>query len=101
MANNVKVDNLVHVAHGVQIGENSLVIAHAIIGGSCKIGKIVGLPPNASIINKIEIGDNVIVGLGAVVLKSVGAKLTVVGNRKNSAKIRMVKLIYICLRWQF
>ncbi|NJN34604.1 MAG: hypothetical protein HC817_10475 [Saprospiraceae bacterium] len=40
---NVKVDNLVHIAHGVEIGENSLIIANAMIGGSTKIGKMYGL----------------------------------------------------------
>ena len=36
---NVKVDNLVHIAHGVEIGANSLIIANAMIAGSVKIGE--------------------------------------------------------------
>lgn len=35
---NVKVDNLVHIAHGVVIGENSLVIANAMIAGKVMVG---------------------------------------------------------------
>jgi UDP-3-O-[3-hydroxymyristoyl] glucosamine N-acyltransferase len=77
---NVKIDNLVHIAHGVEIGENSLIIANALIGGSTKIGKNVWVAPSSSIMNKAVIGDNVVIGLGAVVLKSVAENQVVVGN---------------------
>ena len=77
---NVKVDNLVHIAHGVDIGENSLIIANAMIGGSTKIGKNVWVAPSSSLINKIEIADDAIIGLGAVVTKSVNKGITVIGN---------------------
>jgi UDP-3-O-[3-hydroxymyristoyl] glucosamine N-acyltransferase len=84
---NVKVDNHVHVAHGVMIGENSLVIAHAMIGGSTKIGKNCWIAPSASILNKLCIGDEAVIGLGAVVVKNVSEKSVMIGNpakNKNS-----------------
>jgi UDP-3-O-[3-hydroxymyristoyl] glucosamine N-acyltransferase len=84
---NVKVDNHVHVAHGVVIGENSLVIAHAMIGGSTKIGKNCWIAPSASILNKLCIGDEAVIGLGAVVVKNVSEKSVMIGNpakNKNS-----------------
>jgi UDP-3-O-[3-hydroxymyristoyl] glucosamine N-acyltransferase len=68
---NVKVDNLVHIAHGVEIGANSLIIANAMIAGSVKIGENTWIAPSSSIIQKTTIGDDVIVGLGSVVLKNV------------------------------
>ncbi len=71
LENNVKVDNLVHIAHGVKIGANSLVIAHAMIAGSVQIGKNTWVSPCASIKQKLKIGDNVIIGMGSVVLKNV------------------------------
>lgn len=77
---NCKVDNLVHIAHGVVVGENSLVIAHAMIGGSTIIGDNVWVAPNAALINKITIGDNATIGLGAVVVKNVKDNETVIGN---------------------
>ncbi len=77
---NCKIDNLVHIAHGVEIGENSLIIANAMIAGSCTIGKSVWISPSASVLNKIDVGDNAVVGMGAVVLKSVAPNQTVVGN---------------------
>lgn len=75
-----KIDNLVHIAHGVVIGENSLIIAHAMIGGSSIIGKNVWVAPNAAIINKVQVGDNATIGLSAVVVKSVADNTVVVGN---------------------
>lgn len=76
----VKIDNLVHIAHNVDIGENSLIIANAMVAGSCKIGSNSWIAPSTSLKNQIEIGSGAIVGLGAVVLKSVEPGATVVGN---------------------
>lgn len=77
---NAKIDNLVHIAHGVVIGENSLIIAHAMIGGSTVIGKNVWFAPTASVLNNKHIEDNAVIGMGAVVLKDVKAGETIVGN---------------------
>jgi UDP-3-O-[3-hydroxymyristoyl] glucosamine N-acyltransferase len=86
ISKNVKIDNLVHIAHGVTVGENTLIIANAMIGGSVKIGKNCWIAPSASIINKKVIGDNVTVGLGAVVLKDVPSDDVVVGNPAKSIR---------------
>ncbi len=77
---NVKIDNLVHIAHGVKIGENSLIIAHAMIGGSAVIGKNVWVGPNASVINHGSIHDDGFIGMGAVVIKPVEKNSVVAGN---------------------
>lgn len=77
---NVKIDNLVHIAHGAHIGENSLIIANSVIAGSAKIGKNVWIAPTATIKNNISIGDNCTIGLGAVVIKDVESNLTIIGN---------------------
>lgn len=76
----VHIDNLVHIAHNVQIGEGTLIIAHAQVAGSCKIGEDVWIAPCASILNKVTIGNNAFIGLGAVVFRDVNEKEMVVGN---------------------
>jgi len=58
----VKIDNLVQVAHNVEIGEDSMIIAHVGIAGSTKIGKNVILAGQVGVVGHIEIGDNVMVG---------------------------------------
>lgn len=77
---NAKIDNLVHIAHGVEIGENSLIIANAMIAGSAKIGKNVWVAPSASVLNKKTVKDNAVIGMGAVVLKDVNENEVIVGN---------------------
>ena len=73
------IDNLVHVAHNVQIGKNCQVIACAEISGSVILRENVTIAPNATVIQKVEIGENSLVGLGAVVVKSVPANVIVTG----------------------
>lgn len=77
---NAKIDNLVHIAHGVEIGENALIIANSVIAGSTIIGKNVWVAPSASVLNKLTVGDDAVIGMGAVVLKNVATRQTVVGN---------------------
>lgn len=76
----VKIDNLVHIAHGVVIDENSLIIANSLIGGSTKIGKRVWVAPSATIINKTNIDDDALIGMGAVVIKPVQQGEVIIGN---------------------
>jgi len=83
---NVKIDNLVHIAHGVELGENSLVIANAMVAGSVKVGKNSWIAPSASILNKKTIGDNAVIGMGAVVVKDVISDDVVAGNPAKTLK---------------
>ena len=76
----VKIDNLVHIAHGVQVGPNTLVIAHAMVGGSTVIGENVWIAPAASLINKIKVGNDAVIGMGSVVIKDVDRGQTIAGN---------------------
>jgi len=75
----VKVDNLVHIAHGVSVGKNSLVIANAMVAGSVRIGENSWIAPSSSIKQKVNIGDNALIGMGSVVLKDVEDNSVVAG----------------------
>lgn len=75
-----KVDNLVHVAHGVEIGEDCLIIAGAIICGSVKVGNNCWIAPGAVIREHLSIGENSFIGLGAVVTKNLPPGSRVIGN---------------------
>jgi UDP-3-O-[3-hydroxymyristoyl] glucosamine N-acyltransferase len=65
-----KIDNLVQIAHNVQIGENTIVVAQVGISGSTKVGKNVTLAGQVGLVGHIEIGDNVIVAAQSGVSKS-------------------------------
>lgn len=80
LSEHVKVDNLVHIAHGVKIGKNSLIIANSMIAGSVEIGENVWVSPSVAIRQKLSVGNNALVGLGAVVVKNVEVGQIVAGN---------------------
>jgi UDP-3-O-[3-hydroxymyristoyl] glucosamine N-acyltransferase len=76
----VKVDNLVHIAHNVEIGEDTLVIATAHVSGSARIGARTWVAPGAAVSDGVRVGDDVTVGLGAVVMKDVPDRAKVMGQ---------------------
>lgn len=66
-----KIDNLVHIAHNVTIGEASIVVALSLVGGSTSIGDKSWLAPKVTIRDNVKIGNNTTIGMGAVVTKNV------------------------------
>ncbi|MGD0251427.1 MAG: UDP-3-O-(3-hydroxymyristoyl)glucosamine N-acyltransferase [Verrucomicrobiota bacterium] len=56
-----KIDNLVQIAHNVEIGEHSIVIAQVGISGSTKLGKYVILAGQVGIAGHLKIGNRVTV----------------------------------------
>lgn len=55
----VKLDNLIQVAHNVEIGENTVIAAQTGISGSTKIGKNCMIGGQVGLAGHIRIGDNV------------------------------------------
>jgi len=58
----VKLDNLIQVAHNVEIGENTVIAAQSGISGSTKIGKNCMIGGQVGIIGHLVIADNVKIG---------------------------------------
>jgi UDP-3-O-[3-hydroxymyristoyl] glucosamine N-acyltransferase len=54
-----KLDNLIQIAHNVEIGENTVIAAQAGISGSTKIGRNCMIGGQVGIIGHINIGDDV------------------------------------------
>ncbi len=63
-----KIDNLVQVAHNVQIGSHSILVAQVGIGGSTVIGEGVTLAGQVGIADHVEIEAGTIVGAQAGVI---------------------------------
>jgi UDP-3-O-[3-hydroxymyristoyl] glucosamine N-acyltransferase len=74
-----KIDNLVMIAHNVQIGANSLFCGQVGVSGSAVIGDGVTLAGQAGVVGHIEVGDRVVVGAQAGVTKSVPPETSVSG----------------------
>jgi UDP-3-O-[3-hydroxymyristoyl] glucosamine N-acyltransferase len=75
-----RIDNLVHIAHNVHVGRDAAVIAHAMVAGSTRIGDRAWIAPAAALRDKLTIGEDAVVGLGATVVRPVPAGTTVAGN---------------------
>jgi len=67
----VKTDNLVHVAHNVTVGENSVLVAQVGVSGSTAIGRHAVVAGQAGISGHLTIGDNVTIGPQSGVAQSV------------------------------
>ena len=68
---NVKIDNLVQIAHNVVIGENSVIAAQVGISGSTKLGRSVIVGGQAGMVGHIDIGDNVMIAAGSKIHKNI------------------------------
>lgn len=55
----VKLDNLIQIAHNVEIGENTVIVSQTGIAGSTKIGKNCMIGGQVGIIGHLTIADNV------------------------------------------
>jgi UDP-3-O-[3-hydroxymyristoyl] glucosamine N-acyltransferase len=75
-----KIDNLVHIAHNVEIGRHAMVIANTMIGGSTIIGDRAVVAPSATLRDAITVGAGAFVGIGALVVKSVPEGETWMGH---------------------
>ena len=90
IGDNVKIDNLVQIAHNCIIGKNSLIIGGAMIGGGVSIGESSWIAPNVTILQQVKIGSHCKVGIGSVVLRNVKDGMTVFGNP--AKKIRVPRI---------
>ena len=89
---NVKIDNLVQVAHNVVIGESSILVAQCAIAGSVEIGRGVILAGKAGINGHITIGDGCQVAGTSSVIKSLPAGSIVVGSPAETQREFMGRL---------
>ena len=67
----VILDNLVHIAHNVIIGENSAIAASCAIAGSTKIGKNFQMGGLSGVLGHLDICDNVTVGAHTLITKNI------------------------------
>ena len=76
----VKLDNLIQVAHTVEIGENTVIAAQTGIAGSTKIGSKCMIGGQVGIVGHLKIGNNVKIAAQSGIGKNVPDGETVQGS---------------------
>ncbi|MGJ3236780.1 UDP-3-O-(3-hydroxymyristoyl)glucosamine N-acyltransferase [Marivirga sp.] len=75
-----KIDNLVQIAHNVEIGENTVVASQAGISGSTKVGRNCVLAGQVGVVGHIEIADYTTVSAKSGVSKTIKKTNTVISG---------------------
>lgn len=76
----VKLDNLIHIAHNVEVGCNTVMAAQVGVAGSTKIGNRCMLGGQVGLAGHITVGDDAQIGAQAGVPKSVKAGARMLGT---------------------
>ena len=75
-----KLDNLIQIAHNVEVGHSTVIAAQAGVSGSTKIGNGVMIGGQAGIVGHIQLGDGAKVNAQSGVSKSIEAGKAVTGS---------------------
>lgn len=76
----VKIDNLIQIAHNVEIGENTVIAAQTGISGSTKIGKNCIIAGQVGIVGHLKIADNTTITAQSGVSKSIKNPGTIISG---------------------
>jgi acetyltransferase-like isoleucine patch superfamily enzyme len=71
IGNGVTIDGLCVIGHNCVIGENTAMASGTGIGGSSIVGKNCWFGTNSTVRNGVKICDNVVLGIGSVIVKDI------------------------------
>ena len=91
----VKLDNLIQVAHNVEIGENTVMAAQVGIAGSTKIGARCMVAGQVGFAGHITVGDDNQIGAQSGIPNSVGSGLRLMGYPAIEARDFARNIVYI------
>ena len=74
-----KFDNLVQIAHNVQVGSHAIICSQVGVAGSTRIGSCVTLAGQVGLAGHLEIGDKAVIGAQSGLSKNVPAGSMVIG----------------------
>ena len=82
----VMLDNQVHIAHNVQIGDNTIIAAQVGVAGSTKIGRNCMFGGQVGVADHVTIGDNIIVAAQSGVTKDLDKPQLYIGYPAQPAR---------------
>ncbi|MGV8947747.1 MAG: UDP-3-O-(3-hydroxymyristoyl)glucosamine N-acyltransferase [Candidatus Paracaedibacter sp.] len=74
-----RIDNLVQIAHNVQLGENCVLVAQSGVAGSTQLGRFVVVAGQVGIAGHLNIGDGVKIAAQSGVMRDIAKGETVAG----------------------
>lgn len=80
------IDNLVQIAHNVQVGQGAVIIAQAGVAGSTTLGRWAVLAAQCGVAGHLEVGDGARVGAQSGVMRDVPAGSDVLGSPAMQAR---------------
>jgi UDP-3-O-[3-hydroxymyristoyl] glucosamine N-acyltransferase len=92
-----KIDNLIQIAHNVEIGENTVIAAQTGIAGSTKIGKNCMIGGQVGIVGHIKIADGVKIAAQSGVSSSIIKEDSIIQGSP-AFDIKQFKMSYITFR---
>lgn len=81
-----RIDNLVQIAHNVQVGENCVIVAQAGVAGSTQLGRFVVVAGQVGITGHLVIGDGVKIAAQSGVMRNIDKGETVAGSPSVSVR---------------
>lgn len=91
----VKLDNLIQIAHNVEVGEHTVMAAQAGVAGSAKIGQWGMIGGQVGVAGHITIGDKVSVGAQSGIPSNVKSGSRLMGYPAVDAKDFMRQAVYV------
>jgi len=73
IGDDVKIDNLVQIAHNCSIGSGTVIAGHTGVSGSCHVGKGVQMGGNVGLADHITVGDGAAIAARAGVMHDIPA----------------------------
>lgn len=89
------IDNLVQIAHNVQIGQGCVIVAHVGISGSTTIGDFTVLAGQVGVAGHLKIGSGVQVGAQSGVMRDIPDGETQLGTPAMKIKDKMRQIAYL------
>lgn len=90
-----KIDNLVQIAHYVQVGQGCLLASQAGVAGSSKLGKFVVLGGSSGVRDNISIGDETKLGAASNLAQSAAPGEMLLGTPAKDAKTALREVLAV------
>lgn len=90
-----KIDNLVQIAHNVEVGEDCLIVAQVGVAGSAKLGDGVILAGQVGVVGHVTVGARSIIGAQSGVFTDVPEQSVLLGSPPLPIREEKERIIYI------